>query len=254
MTRQLLASLLLLVAQAAMATCSRPMNMAIEEWPPYIYTDARHQPAGLDIELAQAIFREADCILQIQKEVPGKRRLLLHQQGAISVLLAASLTAERQQQSWFTLPYRNEITGLVSLPTLAEQAQGIRNFAELAERGLHLLSPVQGWYGQDYANEQPRLKSAGLLSHYETIDQGIRMLQAERGAVLMADLAAIQWQARQLGLTLQVLPYTPVRDKVHMMLSKKSTTLQDVKTLNAAIGRLEANGTLERIRRNYGLR
>ena len=36
--------------------CSKPMKMTIEQWPPYIYTNAQGQAAGLDIELAKAIF------------------------------------------------------------------------------------------------------------------------------------------------------------------------------------------------------
>lgn len=238
---------------AGHAACSRPFNMAMENWPPYVYTDARGKPAGLDIELVQAIFAEAGCTLRIEAEVPRKRRMLMHQEGELALLLAASDTPERRQHSWFTLPYRHESTGLAALQQNAAQLAGIHSFADLQARKITLLSPSSGWYGQDYADHLATIKAAHLLSHFEELPQGMKMLQAGRGLLILGDVGSLDWEARRLGIKLQFLPYLPVNDSVHLMLSRKNATKGDIRQLNAAIGRLEKNGKLAAIRARYGM-
>ncbi|MBE9608793.1 substrate-binding periplasmic protein [Chitinilyticum piscinae] len=242
-----------LQAPLANAACSRTFTMATENWPPYVYRDAQGKPAGLDIELVQAVFREAGCTLIIGREVPRKRRLVMHQNGELSLLLAASQTAEREQYSWFTEPYRDEITGLASLESSAGQIPEVRSLADLLEQHITLISPNSGWYGEEYEHLLPALRAGGLVSHYEDIGQGMKMLAAGRGRLLLGDLGAINWTAQLQGVRVRPLGFTPVRDKVHFMLSRKAATEQDIRLLNAAIQRLERSGKLREIRLRYGV-
>ncbi|GGP17621.1 hypothetical protein GCM10010970_00650 [Silvimonas iriomotensis] len=227
--------------------------MALETWPPYMYADAGGKPAGLDIELAQAIFREARCTLIITDEVPRKRRQKMYEDGTLNLLLAASDTPEREKTSYFTLPYRREVAALMALTPKAAQYASVRSFADLRARKILLVSPNSGWYGPDYATNLPAMQAASSVVFFEDFQQGIRMIKAQHGDVILGDLVALTWEARKQNIPVAPLPMPVFSDDVHMMLSRRSAIPADVEALNAAINRLEKNGTLAQIRARYGL-
>jgi len=233
--------------------CSKPMKMTIEQWPPYIYTNAQGQAAGLDIELVQAIFKEAGCTLEIGTEVPRKRRQYMFSKGEIDVMLAASKTPEREAFSYFTSPYRNESVSLFTAPKKLEKYQDIDNFATILKQRITLLAPNAGWYGEDYKTHYFWLNEANLLSPFESFAQAIKMFEVNRAELLMGDTGALVYEAKQKNVALAALPNLVHNDTVRLMLNKKSTTEADVKRLNAAIARLEKRGTLEKIRNQYGM-
>ena len=88
------------------------LKIALEQWPPYVYSKPNSAPTGLDLELTQAIFREAGCALQLLPELPTARRQRQFEQGALDVLLAASDMAERRKIARFSIPYRTESVSL----------------------------------------------------------------------------------------------------------------------------------------------
>ncbi|GGP25127.1 substrate-binding periplasmic protein [Silvimonas amylolytica] len=228
--------------------------MALETWPPYVYADSAGKPAGLDIELAQAIFREAGCTLIITDEVPRKRRQKMYEEGALTLLLAASETPEREKTSFFTLPYRREVASLVAMTAKAPHYANLHSFADLRANKVLLVSPNSGWYGQDYASNLAPMQATSSVVFFEDFQQGIRMIKAGHGDVILGDLAALLWEAHKQNISVTPLDMPVFADDVHLMLSRKAATSGDIDRLNAAIARLEKNGTLAQIRARYGLR
>lgn len=235
------------------ATCSKPIRMAVEQWPPYVYTDENNQPAGIDVELTQAIFNEAACQLIIKAELPMKRRQIEFEAGQLDMLVAASITPEREAYSRFTIPYRTESVGLFSLPKNYGRYKDISSFDQILREKIIILAPNAGWYGDEYKNYHQQLHSSQLLYTFEHFSVGLKMLENERGSLIMGDTGAILASERILNLKIQPLPWRIIEDKISLMLSKKSTTEQDVQILNAAIDRLEKKGTLKKIMSKYGL-
>ncbi|QZA77622.1 transporter substrate-binding domain-containing protein [Deefgea tanakiae] len=233
--------------------CSKPMKMTIEQWPPYIYTDAKNQAAGLDIEIAKAIFKEAGCILEIGAEVPRKRRQYMFSKGEIDVMLAASKTPEREAFSYFSSPYRNESVSLFTSPKKLEKYQSIDSFGSILKQRITLLAPNAGWYGDDYKSHYFWLNEANLLSPFETFAQAIKMFEVNRAELVMGDTGALVYEAKLKKLPLAALPKLVLNDNVRLMLNKKSTTEADLNALNAAMARLEKRGVLEKIRTQYGM-
>ncbi|MES2129746.1 MAG: transporter substrate-binding domain-containing protein [Pseudomonadota bacterium] len=254
-TRRALGRLLLwaglLAGQLAWAACSKPFTMVTEEWPPY--SIGGKTQSGLDVELAQAIFREAGCTLYIGDAIPTVRRLLLFRQGKFDLMLAASNTPERRVFANFSSPYRYESVGLFALAANIEQFRDVDNFDKFVKGGHHLLVPKVGWYGPDYANHYNGLKASGRLAEFGTLAQGINMLRAKRAPLLMNDISAASYQARVENIEIRQLPFLVLHAPVHLMLSKASTTADDLVQINAAITRLERNGTLQTIRESYGI-
>jgi polar amino acid transport system substrate-binding protein len=246
----LLAAPLCLLATLAHA-CT--LRMAPEEWPPYIYTVASGRLGGVDLELIQAILRQAGCTLHLEDQVPTARRTILFQQGKLDLLLAASITPERRGYARFSRPYRHETVGLFALGDLGERLRGIDSFQNIADRKLSLLAPRIGFYGNDYERAIPQLNADGRRSTFSTFEQGMKMLEAGRGDLIMGDAFALRHQARLMGISVTVLPYTPFRAPVHLMLNASSTSMEQLARINQAITQLEQNGTLPAIRSRYGM-
>ncbi|MCG2583350.1 ABC transporter substrate-binding protein [Massilia sp. TS11] len=249
LTAMLLATAAL--APAAQAACSRPLHLNAEHWPPYTII-AGNQIGGLDIELVQAILKEAGCTIVFEPALPVARRLSLFNQGKTDLMMAASSTPERRQQAWFSQPYRFEEVGLFTLPEHAARLRQSFSFEALLAQRESVLVPRLGWYGAQYAAAEPKLRAAGLLHEFSSFSQGIKMLAAGRAHVLMGDDAAVHYQARLENLPVVHLPFTAARAPVHLMFNKESVSQAEVASIDAAITRLERRGTLEAIRRRYG--
>lgn len=227
--------------------------MAVEQWPPYIYSDSKGQAAGLDIELAKAIFAEANCTLLIENELPRKRRQDMFLRGEIDLMLAGSITPEREVFSRFTMPYRNESVSLFTTPEKFAKYRDIDGFATILRQKITLLAPNAGWYGEDYKKHYFWLNEANLISPFETFTQAIKMTAANRTELVMGDTGAMFYEAKLRNVPIVELPKLVVSDSVRMMLSKKSTTEADRQALDDAIARLEKRGVLKKIRSAYGM-
>ncbi|MGZ3182107.1 MAG: substrate-binding periplasmic protein [Telluria sp.] len=206
---------------------------------------------GFDLELADAITREAGCELVISDGFSRPRRDLMFSLGQADLILAATQTPEREQIARFSLPYRMEVVRLFVLQARRGRYDGVRGFDDVLRRGDHILVPDGGWYGPAYAAAQPALQANARLVTFKTFDQGMRMLDAARADLIMGDALGVQKAADRAGLAIAPLDFIVLRDPVRLMLNRATISDAILQRLNAAIGRLEANGTLRTIRHRY---
>lgn len=254
-TLRALSALLLAAAVLAAppaAACSKTLVMATEEWPPYNYGGAKR--LGLDVELAQAIVNEAGCKLEAGPALPTVRRMVMFEQGRFDLMLAASDVPQRHRFARFSSVYRFETVGLFALEKNFDQLKDLASFADIRKRGVRLLVPAVGWYGPGYERSRAALKDNGQLSGFGSVEQGMRMLAAGRGQLIMGDTVALQHQSQQYGVAVRQLPFVVLHAPVHLMLSRASTTAADLARIDAAIARLEKRGTLKAIRQRYAPR
>lgn len=237
---------------AAAAACSHALHLSPEHWPPYsILKDGK--VSGMDVELVAAILGAAGCGYVIDPPLPIIRRQSSFTQGKVDLMLAASRTPEREREAWLSLAYRHEDVGLFALPAQATRLRECKSFDALLTRQASILVPKLGWYGLPFAQAQPRLKEAGLLREFTSFRQALSMLAAGRATLVMGDAAAVQYEARQQGVAVVRLPVAVVRDPVHLMLNRERVPAADLEAINAAIIKLERDGTLRGIRHRYGL-
>lgn len=248
--RLLLTALLFQLANVA-AACT--LRLAPEEWPPYFYHNDKAVLSGVDYELLQAILNQAGCALLIEKEMPPARRNILFQQGKLDLLMAATATEERRGFARFSLPYRQETVGLFTVPEKIGKYRNIATFQDIVTLRASLLAPRLGYYGEDYERASPLLHAEGRRSTFSNFEQGIKMLEAGRGDLIMGDAHALRHVARQHKVQLVQLPYTPYRAPVHLMLNAASTTQAQLARINQAITQLEQSGALAAIRARYGV-
>jgi len=242
------------LALPAVAAHGCTLRMALEQWPPYIYSNAGGESAGMDLELSRAIFKEAGCTLVLQPELPPARRQIMFEQGGLDVLLAASDTPERHRYARFSAAYRYESVGLFTRPDRLARYRRLGSLDAVLKQQFPLLAPKVGWYGSSYAHALIRLEGNGRLSTFTTFEQGVRMFNAGRADFILGDRNAVRYAARQQGVALAPLPFTVLRAPVYLMLNKANTTPAELARINAAIARLEQRGVLAGIRDNYGER
>jgi polar amino acid transport system substrate-binding protein len=232
------------------AACA--MEYAEEDWPPYVYRDTDGRWRGLDVELLNAIFKEADCRLTRRGYIPAARRELLLERGKLGLIAAASDIARRHVYARFSVAYRDETVGLFCAPENYERYARVRNFKDIEQARVPLLVPRAGWYGPDYEREMTTLKSHQRVSSYNSAEQALMMFQAGRAELIMGDSAGLIFAAAKAKLALKALPYVVSSNPVHLMLSRASTSEADLARIDAAIIRLEERGVLKAIRAAYG--
>ncbi|NRR31886.1 transporter substrate-binding domain-containing protein [Oxalobacteraceae bacterium] len=247
--RHVFLSAALVLFSTAVPACT--LKMALEQWPPYVYSHPKTGPTGIDLELARAILKEAGCTLSVLPELPTARRALMFRQGELDLLLAASETKERRGFARFSLAYRQEMVGIFATSARLPKLRQINSFEAIGRQKLNLLVPKVGWYGPDYARAQPALEQEGRLSTFGNFQQGLRMLDAGRADLIMGDTLAVRYEARKQGVRIAALPFVPLRAPVHLMLNALSTTQADLDAINAAIVRLEQRGVLEELRAKH---
>ncbi len=231
--------------------CSKPIVIVTEDWPGR--TSANKLQDGLDVDMARAILKEAGCTLISGPMLPIVRRITLLAEGRFDMMLAATDIPERHRFARFSIPYRQEIIGLFALEKKYEDYGDVISYDGIDQRKLRVLVPVIGWYGAEYERRRGELDAKGRLSHFSTFVQGLNMLAANRGELIMGDTVALTHQARLVGVPIRQLGFVVSRTPVSLMLSKMSTTERDIVQINAAIARLDKNGTLRAIAQRYGL-
>ena len=73
-------------------------------WPPYHFNQ-NGQPSGIDIEIVQHIFKQANICLLYSKMPSSARALVELKKGSIDFLHGASFSEKRKEYAIFTLPY-----------------------------------------------------------------------------------------------------------------------------------------------------
>ncbi|GAA3558243.1 substrate-binding periplasmic protein [Marinobacter xestospongiae] len=221
----------------ALADCSRSFVVNQADWLPYMYRDADGRRAGLDYELVKGVLDHAGCDYEFV-DYPSKRALVKLQEGTIDLLAGASVTPEREAYSRFTVPYRQERIVLLvrredrdRLPT-QELGTLIEDF------NLVLGAIAGGYYGQAFDGlDRDVLMERDRLVMLNSNRQLLNLLTIGRIDAVVGDGVSLHVSAASLDLVDQVSVHGRFlnQDPVHLMLSKRTTSEQDLEMINQAI-------------------
>ncbi|NLR76808.1 substrate-binding periplasmic protein [Leeia aquatica] len=238
----------------AWSACRQPLRVALEDWPPYVHVGANGQPVGLEVELLQAVAREAGCTVKFLGNIPRQRRMALFKLGKLDVMYAASDTPERRTFALFSESYRDEVVRVMADGSNPPQPLPA-SFSTILERRLPLLVPHGGFFGTEYEQLMPQLSEGHLLLPFEEYQQGVEMLRVGRARLIMGDEVALQFLTSRHddGVKLVPLPFVASRGPVHYMLSKMTLTPADKAALDKAIAKVIRSGERARILARYGV-
>ncbi|BCK63296.1 ABC transporter substrate-binding protein [Aeromonas caviae] len=205
-------------------------------WHPFSFRDEQQQLQGLDIDLLEAIFNRAGFHANYS-EMPWARVLRELEFGTIQLTMSANQTAERDLYARFTLPYRNEETVLLIRRQDKGRWQEITQLSDLLSRPDFTIGLLRDFdYGTDFRTfmQSPQMQQR-LLVRLKT-EPLIKLLLAGRIQGVVMDPMGLQ-QLNLAGIPLDQL--TPLLDiqqtPVHLMLSRRTTTPQQLQRLDEAI-------------------
>ncbi|AUZ75078.1 MULTISPECIES: substrate-binding periplasmic protein [Aeromonas] len=227
---------LLLWCLCCSAWAQESLLVGWSSWHPFSFRDEQQQLQGLDIDLLEAIFNRAGFHANYS-EMPWARVLRELEFGTIQLTMSANQTAERDLYARFTLPYRNEETVLLIRRQDKGRWQEITRLSDLLSRPDFTIGLLRDFdYGTDFRTfmQSPQMQQRLLVRL--KMEPLIKLLLAGRIQGVVMDPMGLQ-QLNLAGIPLDQL--TTLLDiqqtPVHLMLSRRTTTLQQLQRLDEAI-------------------
>ncbi|MBL0559308.1 substrate-binding periplasmic protein [Aeromonas hydrophila] len=227
---------LLLWCLCCSAWAQESLLVGWSSWHPFSFRDEQQQLQGLDIDLLEAIFNRAGFHANYS-EMPWARVLRELEFGTIQLTMSANQTAERDLYARFTLPYRNEETVLLVRRQDKGRWQEITQLSDLLSRPDFTIGLLRDFdYGTDFRTfmQSPQMQQRLLVRL--KMEPLIKLLLAGRIQGVVMDPMGFQ-QLNLAGLPLDQL--TTLLDiqqtPVHLMLSRRTTTPQQLQRLDEAI-------------------
>jgi polar amino acid transport system substrate-binding protein len=223
------------------STLPASLRVGWDDYPPY-QMGKPDQPEGLDIELGNAVLRQAGIRPQWQR-MPWARQLLSLQDGSLDLMVSASTSKEREAYALWTQAYRPEDAALVALRAPARPPASLRDLLGKPLRiGMIRGTSYPGEF-ETLLREPAFQRQIKPVRHNE---QGLRMLREGRLDFLIDDPVALQYLAqREGGAALQIVLWV-YKGASRLMLSKRSEASHPglLAALDQAIVQLRASGQL----------
>lgn len=227
---------LLLWCLCCSAWAQESLLVGWSSWHPFSFRDEQQQLQGLDIDLLEAIFNRAGFHANYS-EMPWARVLRELEFGTIQLTMSANQTAERDLYARFTLPYRNEETVLLIRRQDKGRWQEVTQLSDLLSRPDFTIGLLRDFdYGTDFRTfmQSPQMQQRLLVRL--KMEPLIKLLLAGRIQGVVIDPMGLQ-QLNLAGIPLDQL--TTLLDiqqtPVHLMLSRRTTTPQQLQRLDEAI-------------------
>ncbi len=224
-----------------------------EVWYPFQYRNQQQELVGLDLDIVKAILKEAKFDAAYT-ELPWQRNLNYVKSGEIDVAMGASITEERRAYSYFSEDYRKEKIVLVVRKGTKKQIQ-LTSLSSL-QSSKYLIGVETGYYyGERY---QALIKNQAFKQHIVEvldIEQNIKMLIKGRIDGLLADPVTIAAFIEKYHIEdeIEIHPLPIYETSIHLMLSHKSFSIQQLERINAAIVKLKKAGRLDDIFKKYAI-
>jgi len=218
-----------------------------EPWKPYQYINANNQLTGLDVELVQAIFKKMNCKLNY-KNIFWKSLLSAIRRGKIDLAASASKSSQRKTYAHFSTPYRKEENVIFVLKGRSQKFP-LKKLSDIAHFKF-LLGITNGYFYCDSLEKLMKQKKfSAYVQSVKKDEMNITKTLKQRIDGFVCDqYAGIAMIKKANALDrFEIHPLKVSSSDIHVMFSKKSCTLSDVKRFNNALKLLQKNNALESI-------
>lgn len=226
-------------------TCE--LRAGFDAWEPYHYLGQGQQPQGLDIDILQTLATELNCQLKLEQDTWAAllRRL---QNGELDILPGASKSSERERYAWFSRPYRQEQFVIYQRQ---ESELNFPNLAAMLAAG-HKIGLVSGYfYGQEVDELLGEMPEAFISAQLSELNMA-RLLDEEISALLEDSMVATAILRRKgLDRYISAGSLRLPESEVYLMLSKSSIGEQQLQQINAALDKMQQDGSLAKLIAKY---
>jgi polar amino acid transport system substrate-binding protein len=219
----------------------RPLIVGMElKYPPFEMTDGQGHPAGVSVEIAQALGAHLGRAIRIEN-MPFDGLLPSLKTGRIDLIISSmTATEERAKSIDFSEPYLR--TGLALLVAKDSPVQGI---ADLNAAG-RAVAVKQGTTGHLYA--EGNLKQARLLVLADETSAVLEVVQGKADAFIYDQMSVYQNWKKNAGRTRAIL--TPFKEEGWAIGIRKGDGELRGK-VNAFLEKFRAEGSFERLGDKY---
>jgi polar amino acid transport system substrate-binding protein len=214
--------------------------LGVSDWAPYQIIRKNTPPSGIQIELIQAIAKQAKCTLTY-KTISFPEGLAELRIGTIDLLMNATPTEERKLYAKFSIPYRQEILLVYSTEKYLDKCQTM-SLQELLNDGFKL--GVQK--GIVYSDELTLLqKTPSIKSNIFYVEYNINHLELIRESQLdgIIDDPIVMSYRSTVNTTKNQLQACPIvvssPSYVSLMFSKKTVSDETLERFNRAIEKVK---------------
>jgi polar amino acid transport system substrate-binding protein len=220
------------------------IKVSWESWSPYQVKDSSGKISGLDVELTEAVAKEAGCKITFI-DLPWNRQLSQNEAGEVDVTMGASKTPEREAFASFTEGYRNEINSLFMLKGTGAE---IKSIADLASTKLKIAVAR----GTSYGPEIDAIK-AKFDGTADNDDLNVKKALAGRiDGFLVDQFSGFDLiKSAKASDKIVLHPLAISSGEVYLMVSKKSKIADLSTKLNEGLKKIKANGTQAKIIAKY---
>lgn len=236
---------------AVNATETKTLSVGWELWYPYQYHNKDDQLTGMDIEIFNAIAKQAQWPFTYV-ELPWKRHLEYLESGVVSIAFGASPSEDREQYAYFSKPYRDEIVNLFVRKGKSAKMV-LKQLSDLIDL-TYLIGIENGYYYGEtfkYLYEDPEFKVK--IKSVIDLEQNAKMLLNNQIDGFLVDPITMKFFIEKYKLhgEFEQHPLAIYESSIHIMLSKKLNTKRELTVINNAITALEQNGKLQALKAKW---
>jgi len=225
--------------------------MGWDPWEPYQYEIAGGQVFGLDVDLATAVAKNAECTLSFQK---GTWRELLRQleAGEIDLLAGATRTADREEFARFTRPYRDEEFLIFIHADRVDELSG-KSLDDLMADGVRLGVIEDYLYGESVAAYQDDAAHADQFVYSAMAETNFARLTDGEVEGIIEDkyVGAAIIRHKNLSDMVTTHPVRLANHAVSFMVSRASVDEATFERIDASVGELLESGAIDKVLAQY---
>lgn len=241
--RLIFASTLLLSSSLLYGQDKKIFNCGVATgFPPYQYVDKNGRPAGLDIEVAELVFKTAGLKVQfIQDNWENLLFNLIHKQKSVDMLCGAEVSPERQKRLAFSTPYFKRRTVMFVLKN-----GPIKNLSDLF--GQIVAGDLHSSFEKILGSRAAKIRITKTSSKEESFQR----LKDKSVMAVIAPLEVGMFLAQKLNISVQIFDEHDPGTEVSIAIKKGD--YETLSLLNSAILKLIENGEIKKIIKKHQVR
>ncbi|KAA1153409.1 transporter substrate-binding domain-containing protein [Pseudoalteromonas sp. FUC4] len=212
--------------------CERTLTVASHDafWPPYVM-GMNGQLQGSEVDALNIIFKDSPFCFEVKMLPNSKRAFTEIRHGRIDLGWAASYTDKRAQFVHYTNSYRTEVMRLYQNKNNTHK---VKSLADIFNQGLTIGANFGSYYGAEF--EQYKSTHKSQIEYTSATSKRFEMLNKQRIDFAIEDELVGTYFSKR-GISLVAMPnFNAInKDDIHLMLSKKTVSVDDVKVINQLI-------------------
>jgi len=243
----LLVVLLLAFNSSAKEAYFRDYAVGWELWYPYQYHNKNQELVGLDFDVFNAIIKEANLKV-IFTELPWKRHLQYIKTGKIDMAMGSSHTPEREETAYFSLPYRSEKVNLFVRKGTTDQIK-LNTLSDLSNSDYMIGVEGGYFYGEEYKKLITTKEFYTHINDVIDLEQNVSLSLKGHIDGFLVDPVTMKAFTEKYSLQgeFEIHPLKIYQDDIHIMLSRKSCSIETLNRINKAIVKLKQSGEMSKI-------